>query len=147
MVTEAGEVSCKNDRCDATVRRSTGRGRPREYCKTQCRQRDYARKVYGRERPPRPDIEVLGPVFVQVVRDVPSSVGAAERRYKQHKESCSLYGGRCPDADNHWRDARRCIVGAVLADDWTELAYPNADPSTVRVSTSRDGRWLDDRGC
>lgn len=97
-----------------------------------------------------------------VLRDAPRSADDARARLRQHESSCPLNGGAmCPArvAGDMYGYRRKCLIHAVLADDWQQLLVTEGPPLDVlpevakyneglpapveRYSTTLDGRWSD----
>lgn len=99
-----------------------------------------------------------------VLRDAPRNADDARARLRQHEVSCPLNGGTlCPAtvAADVYGYRRKCLIHAVLADDWQQLLIAEGPPVEVRPevaayneglpapverhTTTLDGRWSDSR--
>jgi len=80
----------------------------------------------------------------QVNRRIPPTSKAAESRRLAHLAFCGLTGGPCPSRADPYGRKRECLVGATLADDWSQLKDTEEGKPVRRYATSQDGRWLVD---
>jgi|FLYL01.1.fsa_nt_gi hypothetical protein len=134
---------CKNDRCSNIVMPNE-KGRPKLFCSARCRRRYYSRREYQTlfgnglmmiDEKNRPKIN----------RTLSRTAEEAARRYKKHLDDCPLYRGPCPGRYDPHGQQKRCLIAAVLADDWRYLLQLEGGVMKPRrSSTSVSGYWLSD---
>jgi hypothetical protein len=138
---------CQNDRCTNFVSPSKNPGVEKKYCGPRCRLRHNARMAYQR------DVGSAGKGMIALSSDgtryinrvIAPTEKLAHKRFLDHNDHCAVAdGGRCPATIDDPNDRKkRCLVHAVLQDDWRQrIREDQRMGKPYRKTTTYDGRWL-----
>ena len=157
LVAEGATQICRNDYCVNVVTPSKNIGVKKVFCSRKCRKLQ-ANRNYQRRRRTGTDWTLVQDQLgrdVRVSRAHPVSEEIAEAMYKIHIGPGSKDEHPCPSAaeESRWRcpahmyqdyysKERRCLIYAVLVDDWKGWMAKNRGEFYIRQFTNLDGTWL-----
>lgn len=136
---------CKYEECSNPVPDSLNKGVKRLYCSYRCQnlqnQRNYRRRNNGASGD-----SLFGTVngYPYVRRTMSPNAKVAEKRFKAHLTGCVIAGGGpCVGRTDPYDRLRKCLIRAVLREDWDQLR--RAEQGTVwnRELTTITGFWIE----
>jgi hypothetical protein len=131
--------------CIRLVPPSKNPGVTRKYCSTRCRKRHNEHIAYQREVGTGGGVAVHdGIAWFQ--RIMARTANAARKRLTEHQDNCPFakIGTTCPGRWDVYNRERKCLMRAVLDEDWAQLLAAEDSRGYVRELTTKDGHWKAD---